>query len=68
MNEAIVFENVDFAYDEGEKNVVEDLSFKVERGSFVALVGRKVGVVVNDMLEFVHDHAVRNKREGREQV
>ena len=40
MNEAIVFENVDFAYDEGEKNVVEDLSFKVERGSFVALVGR----------------------------
>ena len=40
MNEAIVFENVDFAYDEGEKNVVEALSFKVERGSFVALVGR----------------------------
>ena len=40
MNEAIVFENVDFAYDEGEKNVVEDLSFKVERGAFVALVGR----------------------------
>ena len=40
MNEAIVFENVDFAYDEGEKNVVEDLSFKVERGFFVALVGR----------------------------
>lgn len=40
MNEAIVFENVDFAYDEGENNVVEDLSFKVERGSFVALVGR----------------------------
>ncbi|HBK02598.1 MAG TPA: energy-coupling factor transporter ATPase [Clostridiales bacterium] len=40
MNEAIVFENVCFAYDETEKNVVENLSFKVERGAFVALVGR----------------------------
>ena len=40
MNEAIVFENVNFAYDAEEKNVVEGLSFNVEKGSFVALVGR----------------------------
>lgn len=39
MNEAVCFENVTFAYDEGEKNVIENLSFSVKQGDFVAFIG-----------------------------
>lgn len=35
----IEFENVSFAYDAGNETVLDDLSFGVERGDFVAFVG-----------------------------
>ncbi|MCX7798342.1 MAG: ABC transporter ATP-binding protein/permease [Melioribacter sp.] len=39
FNEAIVFENVSFKYDDSEDYVLKDINFKVEKGKIIALVG-----------------------------
>ena len=40
MSAAIKFENVCFAYEGNKNNVIDNVSFEIERGDFVALVGR----------------------------
>lgn len=40
MSAAIKFENVCFSYEANGKNIIDDVSFEIERGDFVALVGR----------------------------
>ncbi len=39
FDNAISFKNVSFTYDEGEGPIIKDISFKIEKGSIVALVG-----------------------------
>lgn len=38
--DAITFKNVSFCYGEGGKKVLKDLSFSVEEGSFLCVLGR----------------------------
>ena len=39
LNGDIVFDHVSFQYDDGDSNVIEDISFKVKKGSTVAIMG-----------------------------
>ena len=38
--EKLIFDNVTFAYDQSSKNVIENISFSIDRGKSLAIIGR----------------------------